>query len=137
RDRVAALCSWDEGLVSFYRGTTPMRVDFPLDLDLASPMMAGCIMATHGEPRSLLPLGSTVIAPGPRAEVAAHPKERGTAPASLHVVATFVNERLTIDQALERLTAYRPRNDARIITTKEACAALATAQALRWIDWHA
>lgn len=135
RDRVAALCTWEEGLVSFYRGTGATRVDFPLDLDLASPMMAGCILAAKGEPRSLLPLGSTIVIPGARAEATNGPKERGTAPASLHLVASFVRDRLTIDQALERLVSYRPRNDARTITSKEACAALVTAQALGWIDW--
>jgi hypothetical protein len=135
RDRVAAICTWEEGLVSFYRGTSPTRVDFPLDLDLASPMMAGCILATQGEPRSLLPLGSTRILAGPRAEAAASSKERGTAPASLHIVAGLVGEGLSVDEALERLVAYHPANDARIITTKEACAALVTAQALGWIHW--
>ncbi len=135
RDRVAALCAWEEGLVSFYRGTTPTRVDFPLDLDLGSPMMAGCILATQGEPRSLLPLGSTQLMAGPRAEAAASGRERGTAPASLHLVAGFVNEGLSVDAAIERLVSYHPRNDARIITSKEACAALATAQALGWLYW--
>jgi serine/threonine protein kinase len=135
RDRVAALCTWDEGLVSFYRNTSPTPVDFPLDLDLASPMMAGCILAAQGEPRSMLPLGSTVVAPGARAEAANSSRERGTAPASLHLVAGFVNERLSIDLALERLVAYHPRNDARIITTKEACAALVTAHTLGWVTW--
>ena len=135
RDRVAALCAWEEGLVSFYRSTAPMRVDFPLDLDLASPMMAGCILATQGEPRSLLPLGSTVLLPGPRAEAAHSSKERGTAPASLHLVAGLISETPTVDVALDRLTSYHPKNENRIITSKEACAALATAQALGWIQW--
>ncbi|HYO94757.1 MAG TPA: serine/threonine-protein kinase [Polyangiaceae bacterium] len=135
RDRVASLCSWDEGLVSFYRGTSAMRVEFPLDLDLASPMMAGAILAAQGEPRSLLPLGSTLILPGQRAGATTHPKERGTAPASLQLVAGLVEERFTIDEALDKLTSYHPRNDARIITSKEACAALVTAQALGWIHW--
>jgi hypothetical protein len=125
----------DEGLVSFYRGTGPTRVDFPLDLDLASPMMAGCILATQGEPRSLLPLGSTLVGRGPRAEAAASGKERGTAPASLHLVAGIVGDQLSVDQAIERLVSYHPRNEARIITSKEACAALVTAQALGWICW--
>ncbi len=136
RDRVAALFRWDDGLASFYRGTTPTRVDFPLDLDLASPMMAGAILASQAGPRALLPLGTTLILKGPRAAAASHGKERGTAPASLHLAATFVNERLTIDQAIDRLTAHRPRHDARIITSKEACAALATAHALGWLAWE-
>jgi eukaryotic-like serine/threonine-protein kinase len=135
RDRVAALCIWEEGLASFYRGTTPTRVDFPLDLDLASPMMAGSILSAQGLPRSYLPLGTTLIVPGKRSETAAQGRERGTAPASLHAIATFVNAHITIDTALDRLTAHRLRHDSRVITSKEACAALVTAQALGWIDW--
>jgi hypothetical protein len=73
--------------------------------------------------------------PGKRAETAAQGRERGTAPASLHAIATFVNAHITIDTALDRLTAHRLRHDSRVITSKEACAALVTAQALGWIDW--
>jgi hypothetical protein len=73
--------------------------------------------------------------PGPRAETAALGRERGTAPASLHAIASFVNAQITIDDALDRLTSHRLRHDSRIITSKEACAALVTAQALGWIDW--
>ncbi|HET9960423.1 MAG TPA: protein kinase [Polyangiaceae bacterium] len=135
RDRVAALCTWQEGLVSFYSGTGATRVDFPLDLDLASPMMAGAILAADGEPRALLPLGSTIVLPGLRAEATKNRKERGTAPTSLHLVSTLVFERLSVERIIERLTSYHPRNDARIITSKEACAALVTAQALSWIQW--
>jgi hypothetical protein len=135
RDRVAALCVWEEGLASFYRGTTPTRVDFPLDLDLASPMMAGSILAAQGSPRSHLPLGTTLILAGRRAESAAQGRERGTAPASLHAVAGFVQARLSVDEAIDRLTSQRVRHDSRIVTSKEACAALVTAQALGWIAW--
>ncbi len=135
RDRVAALCTWEEGLASFYRGTAPSRVDFPLDLDLASPMMAGAILSAQGSPRALLPLGTTQIVAGARSDAAALGRERGTAPASLHAVAGFANDQITIDEALDRLTSQRVHQDARIVTSKEACAALVTAQALGWIDW--
>jgi len=135
RDRVAALCTWEEGLASFYRGTAPTRVDFPLDLDLASPMMAGAILSAQGSPRSYLPLGTTQISPGARSDAAPQGRERGTAPASLHAVAGFVHARITIDEALDRLTSQKLHRDARIVTSKEACAALVTAQALGWIDW--
>ncbi|MGC4067882.1 MAG: DUF4388 domain-containing protein [Polyangiaceae bacterium] len=33
RDRVAALCSWNQGLATFYRGVSPTHVEFPLDSD--------------------------------------------------------------------------------------------------------
>lgn len=135
RDRVAALCAWDDGLASLYRGTTAPHVDFPLDLDLASSMMAGCILAAKGGTRALLPSGERRIEPGERAESAASPDERGTAPASLHLVASFANDGCSIDEALERLANYRSRDDTRSIGSKEACAALLTAQALDWITW--
>jgi hypothetical protein len=70
-----------------------------------------------------------------RADATQSGRERGTAPASLHLVAGLVHERLTVDAVLERLTSYHSRNDSRVITSKEACAALATAQALNWIHW--
>jgi len=65
RDRVATLCGWPEGLVTFYRGTSPQRVEFPLDLDLASPMMAGAIVRSKGEPQKLLPDGQKRVPPRP------------------------------------------------------------------------
>jgi hypothetical protein len=51
------------------------------------------------------------------------------------LVAGFVNAGLNVDTAIERLVSYHPGGDARIITSKEACAALVTAQALGWIHW--
>jgi hypothetical protein len=134
RDRVAALSTWDEGLVTFYRGTAPTRVEFPLDLDLASPMMAGAILRSKGEPRTLLPKDQIVVA-GPRYEAGKLPRERGAAPASLQYVMTFVTDRLTIDAALERLTDYRPGREARAVSPKEAAAALFTAELLGWVAW--
>jgi serine/threonine-protein kinase len=134
RDRVAALSTWEEGLVTFYRGTAPTRVEFPLDLDLASPMMAGTILRSKGEPRSLLPSGKLVV-PGPRYEAGKLSRERGTAPASLQYVMTFVAERLGIDAALERITQYRPGRDARAVSPKEAAAALLVAELLGWAAW--
>jgi len=135
RDRVATLCGWSEGLVTFYRGTAPQRVEFPLDLDLASPMMAGAIVRAKGEPRTLLPDGKKRLIPGPRAEAVRHPRERGSAPASLIYVSTLIPERLTIDQALERLMTYRTGHEARPVGAKEAAAALATAELLGWAMW--
>jgi len=135
RDRVATLCGWSEGLVTFYRGTSPQRVEFPLDLDLASPMMAGAIVRAKGEPKQLLPDGKKRVIAGPRSEAIRHPRERGSAPASLMYVATLIPERLTIDQTLERLVSYRTGNDARAVGAKEAAAALLTAELLGWVMW--
>lgn len=135
RDRVAALCGWTEGLVTFYRGTAPQRVEFPLDLDLASPMMAGAIVRSKGEPQKLLPDGKQRVHPGPRAEAIRHPRERGSAPASLAFIATFMAEHLTLDDALELMVAHRSSHDARPIGTKEAAAALVTAELLGWVMW--
>jgi len=134
RDRVATLCGWTEGLVTFYRGTAPQRVEFPLDLDLASPMMAGAIVRAKGEPKALLPEGKR-LSTGPRAEAVRHPRERGSAPASLIYVSTLPPERLTVEQALERLMSYRTGHEARAVGAKEAAAALVTAELLGWIRW--
>ena len=134
RDRVATLCGWAEGLVTFYRGTAPQLVQFPLDLDLASPMMAGAIVRAKGEPKTLLPEGKRLLA-GARAEAIRHPRERGSAPASLIFVATLIPERLKIEQALERLISYRTGNEARPVGAKEAAAALVTAELLGWVRW--
>ena len=135
RDRVATLCGWSEGLVTFYRGTAPQRVEFPLDLDLASPMMAGAIVRAKGEPKALLPDGKKRLLLGPRGEAVRHPRERGSAPASLIFVSTLTSERLTIDQALERLMSFRTGHEARTVGAKEAAAALVTAELLGWVIW--
>jgi serine/threonine-protein kinase len=135
RDRVAALSTWEEGLVTFYRGTAPTRVEFPLDLDLASPMMAGTILRSKGEPRTLLPPAERVVGPGPRFDAAKLPRERGAAPASLQYVMTFLPERLGIDAALARICDYRPGREARAVSAKEAAAALLVAELLGWASW--
>lgn len=136
RDRVATLCGWTEGLVTFYRGTAPQRVEFPLDLDLASPIMAGAIVRAKGEPKALLPEGRKRLVPGPRGEAVRHPRERGSAPASLIYVSTLLHERLTLDQALERLMSHRTGHEARAVGAKEAAAALLTAELLGWVMWR-
>ena len=135
RDRVAALSTWDDGLVTFYRGTAPTRVEFPLDLDLASPMMAGAILRSKGEPRTLLPPADRLVVPGPRYDAGKLARERGAAPASLQYVMTFLAERLTVQAALERLMDYRPGREARAVSPKEAAAALFVAELLGWATW--
>lgn len=45
RDRVAGLFAWPAGRVSFYRSVKAQRVEFPLDIDLPSLMLAGMALA--------------------------------------------------------------------------------------------
>lgn len=136
RDRVATLCSWPRGAVAFYRGNAPLHVEFPLDLDLTSPMMAGIIIRSQGEPRQLLPNDRKRIVPGPRAEALSDPEERGTAPSSLLQVVPLVGSKLTLHDVLLTLTTGRERRDGRAVSPKEACAALVTAQLLGWIAFQ-
>jgi serine/threonine protein kinase len=49
RDRVADLFLWRSGSVSFYRGQTAPPVEFPLDLDLPTLMLAGLEAAKPGD----------------------------------------------------------------------------------------
>jgi serine/threonine-protein kinase len=49
RDRVADLFVWRTGKVAFYRGQVAPHVEFPLDLDLPSLMLAGLEAAHPGE----------------------------------------------------------------------------------------
>jgi hypothetical protein len=138
RDRVAAICGWPKGSVAFYRSTAPGHVDFPLDLDLASPMMAGAIVRARGDARSLLPDGNAVINPGTRFLASTDRSERGTAPVCLQMLPDIVQQGATVTQAIERLTSGRspgegPVTPARTISRNEACAALYTAKLLRWV----
>jgi serine/threonine protein kinase len=137
RDRVAVICGWLRGTLIFYRDTAPGQVQFPLDLDLASPMMAGVIVAAHGNPRLLLPDGAALLSPGHRAHAATDPSERGTAPISLQIVPRLVapGSRVSVDEALEVLTTKREGRGVRNIGFKEACAALVVARVLGWIDY--
>jgi serine/threonine protein kinase len=145
RDRVAAICGWPRGTVVFYRNTAPAHVQFPLDLDLASPMMAGAIVASRGDPAALLPDDATRIEPGARHYLAVDREEKGTAPSSLQLIPQLSPERPSIRRVLAELTAppgtatrggaLRPA-DARLISLKEACAALVTARQLGWITWQ-
>jgi hypothetical protein len=144
RDRVAALCGWPRGTETFYRGTAPAHVEFPLDLDLASPMMAGAIVTSRGDPRALLPDDDVRIAPGMRHYLAVDHEEKGTAPSSLQLVPHLSPERPKLGDLLDELTAppgtasrggaLRPAH-ARAISEKEACAALVTARYLGWITF--
>jgi serine/threonine-protein kinase len=132
RDRVAALCTWREGLASFYRGTTPTHVEFPLDLDLSSAIMAGVILASDGDPRATLPMDSTRIVPGARHTSTNDAKELGRAPASLIGVARLAPERLSLQVLLERVGRS---GEGPGPTPRESAAAVATAKLLGWIDF--
>jgi serine/threonine protein kinase len=132
RDRVAALCAWKEGLASFYRGASPPHVEFPLDLDLASAIMAGVIIGNEGEPRRALPESTIQVVPGPRHDATSDPKEIGRSPHSLARVARLAKEAYDVAQLLDVLTT--PTEGA-AVSSREACAAVATAKLLGWIDY--
>jgi serine/threonine protein kinase len=132
RDRVAALCTWKDGLASFYRGTTPTHVEFPLDLDLSSAIMAGVILASEGDPRKALPAETSRVVPGPRHAATSDAREIGRAPASLVAVARFAPERMTLGALLEKLTRV---GDGPGPSAREVNAAVASAKWLGWIDF--
>lgn len=131
RDRVAATYGWSDGRAMFYRGPEPTRVEFPLDLDLASPMMAGAIVLSEGNPRSLLPKDNVLLAPGPRHGLTRSEEELGSAPASLRHAVKLAARGLPVGEALSSITSLHPGG--RVVSQKEACAALVAAQALDWV----
>jgi serine/threonine-protein kinase len=49
RDRIAEVFGWADGRITFYRGVSPHRVEFPLDLDLAPLMLAGAEAAISND----------------------------------------------------------------------------------------
>jgi serine/threonine-protein kinase len=134
RDRVGQLCAWKQGRAAFYRGSQPGSVQFPLDLDLASSMMSGAILASEGKPEGLLPADEVRLVPGPRATNAADRRERGTAPSSLQLVPSLLTSPHTLGEAVNALTAARSGN--RTVGEREARAALIVAQALGWIGFE-
>jgi hypothetical protein len=135
RDRVAALCAWSRGIATFYRGTAPSRVEFPLDLDLASPMMAGAFVATQGDPRTLMPSGDAPVALGPRAPAMASKRERGTAPVALLHLQRLATMGRTVDECVADIVATPPPRGTRSITDREACAALHIGKVLGWVSY--
>lgn len=49
RERITDVFRWNSGRITFYRGVSPHRVEFPLDLDLAPLMFAGVEAARTDE----------------------------------------------------------------------------------------
>ena len=96
-------------------------------------MMAGAIVKARGDPRTLLPDARTKLRPGPRLQAVADRGERGTAPMSLQLIPGLCQERATLAEAIERLTARSTSTYGRPIGEKEACAALVTAKLLGWV----
>lgn len=135
RDRVGQLCAWKSGKAAFYRGSEPRAVQFPLDLDLASAMMSGAILAGDGKPQTLLPAPSSRLVPGPRAALAAERRERGTSPSSLQLVPSLLGAARTLEDAVQQLTLAQGMG--RGVGEREAYAALVVAQALGWIAFEA
>jgi serine/threonine-protein kinase len=133
RDRVASLCGWTEGTVTFYRGTAAAWVQFPLDLDLASPMMAGTLVASGGDPKKLLPKLTARLKPGPRAASCSLRKERGSAPLSLQWLPKLADDQPSLEEVIAHMTRDPERKDRRQIGDREAAAALVTAKHLGWI----
>ncbi|HMA97621.1 MAG TPA: DUF4388 domain-containing protein, partial [Polyangiaceae bacterium] len=135
RDRVAALCSWRRGNVSFYRGVEPGQVEFPLDLDLASAMMAGVLVATMGTASEVLPDRQRIVSPGACAPAVASRRERGVVPIALLLLQQLATQGLTVQGCINGLTSVTMPNGARSIAEKEAIAALVVARVLGWISY--
>ena len=135
RDRVAALCAWSRGTATFYRGTSPNRVEFPLDLDLASPMMAGAFVAAQGDPRTLISSGDAKVVLGPRAPAMASKRERGTAPVALLHLQRLATLGRTVNECVADIVATPPPRGVRSITDKEASAALHVGKVLGWVSY--
>jgi serine/threonine-protein kinase len=131
RDRVGQLCAWKQGRVAFYRGSEPGAVQFPLDLDLASAMMSGAILAGEGRFDAMLPKSWARLVAGPRAAAANDKRERGTAPSSLQLVPSLIASATTLDDAVDMLTSAKMGG--RSVNEREAKAALVVAMALGWI----
>ncbi|MBI4954513.1 MAG: protein kinase [Myxococcales bacterium] len=130
RDRLAALFAWREGKVRVYLGRRPPSAPFDLDLDLTFPMVAGALIETGHEPEALLPARGTPVARGARLPSADGDAEelRAVHPA-VRVVAEQLSEGLLLGDLLVR--AERAG-----LSHGDACAAVATARALRWVSFR-
>jgi hypothetical protein len=129
RDRVASLCGWREGHVQLYRGSVPSSVELPLDLDLSIPMMAA---AVHAISRGAT-LGLDAVIPGRRYEDTQDAEERGSAPSSLlDLLDVVAAGPVTIAESCRAL-GERGKVRARLVSDREALAAVMVAVALEWV----
>jgi hypothetical protein len=62
RDRLIGLFRWHTGRLSFYKGQTAPRVDFPLDLDMTALVLAGVREALEIARRNGTPNAATLQA---------------------------------------------------------------------------
>jgi serine/threonine-protein kinase len=136
RDRVGQLCAWSAGKVAFYRDTAPGPVQFPLDLDLASAMMAGAIFASEGKPESLLPDAGARVLAGPEVARARDHRELGTSPITLQRIPPMLDKQPTIAEVVDRLTRPPASGTERVVRPREALAALVVARELGWISFE-
>jgi eukaryotic-like serine/threonine-protein kinase len=131
RDRVAALCSWREGRVQLYRGSKPASPEAPFELDLAVPMMAAAMHSQRGG-ESAGPRGLTLVA-GRRHEDATSAEERGSAPSSLLDVLETVSAGPAASEEIIAFLIERGKARDRVVSEREAVAALQVALALEWL----
>jgi hypothetical protein len=129
RDRVASVCGWREGQAQLYRGSAPASVDVPLDLDLTVPMMAGAI---HNLARGEALLVTT-LSPGRRHEDVGSPEERGSAPSSLLDLADLVSGAEVPLREISQGLIDRGKARERVVSEREAHAAVMVALALEWV----
>jgi serine/threonine-protein kinase len=130
RDRVAALCCWRDGHVHLYRGSEPGHVEFPLDLDLTVPLMAGAMLQLRQGADPLAPV--TRLRPGRRFEAAAGEEERGGAPSTLLELLAQIGGGLPLADAIQRLASWG-QSTGRPVSAREARAAVLVACALEWL----
>ena len=130
RDRVASLCCWRDGVIHLYRGSEPGHVEFPLDLDLSVPMMAGAMLQLR---QSIDPLAQvTRLHPGRRFDSTAAEEERGGAPPTLLQLVMLLGSGLPLSDAIEGLGDWG-RQVGRAVPEREARAAVLVAIALEWL----
>jgi hypothetical protein len=130
RDRVGALCTFREGRVQFYRGSEAAHVQFPLDLDLTVPMMAGAMLLARQGPDPLASFQR--LHPGRRRADADSSEERGDAPRCILALLDFAARGPSIAQVVSALEAGS-QGEERPISEREARAAILVALALEWL----
>ena len=129
-DRVAGTFAWPEAKVQVYLGYSPAAVPFPVDLDLSYAMIQGVLVATGNDPAASLPGMLAHVEPGTRPA----PTTRGdlaAVPPGLRLLAGICGSRPVVAQAMRTL-----ENQGRL-DTKQACACIVVARALRWITIRA